>query len=59
MKESIQLGCVSLDSYPRKSILREQGKLGSNRTVKFTNDTWHEIKNLERKGSTARDYPKV
>ena len=50
LKESLQLGCASQDSYPRKSILREQGKLGSNRTVKFTNDTCHQIKNLERKG---------
>ena len=37
LKESIQLGCVSQDPYPRKSILREQGKLGSKRAVKFSN----------------------
>ena len=30
LKESTQLGCVSQDSYPRMSILREEGKLGSN-----------------------------
>ena len=29
-KESTHLGCASQDSYPRKSILREEGKLGSN-----------------------------
>ena len=27
-KESSQLGCVSRDSHPRKSILRKEGKLG-------------------------------
>ena len=37
LKESTQLGCVSQESYPRKSILHEQGKLGSNHTVKFSN----------------------
>ena len=29
------MGCVSQDSYPRESILREKGKLGSNRIVNF------------------------
>ena len=33
LKESIQLGCVSQDSYPRKSVQREQGKLGSKHAV--------------------------
>ena len=28
LKESARLGCVSQDSYPRNSILRERGKLG-------------------------------
>ena len=27
LKESIQLGCVSQDSYPRKSVPRETGRL--------------------------------
>ena len=36
LKESTQLGCVSQDSYPRKSILLEKGKLGSKRTVNFS-----------------------
>ena len=45
-----QLGCVSHDSYPRKSILRESGMLGSKHTVKFSKGTWHEIKIRERKG---------
>ena len=35
LKESIQLGCVSQDSHPRKSILREPGKLGTKHAVKF------------------------
>ena len=43
-KESIRLGCVSQDCPPRKSILRETGKLGSNHTVKFSKGTWHHIK---------------
>ena len=30
LKESIQLVCVSQDSHPRESILREEGQLGSN-----------------------------
>ena len=28
LKEFLQLGCASQDSYPRKSILREPGMLG-------------------------------
>ena len=50
LKESIKLGCVSQDSYPRKSILRESGKLGSKHTVKFSKGTWHQMKIRERKG---------
>ena len=51
LKESTQWCCVSQDSYPRKSILHEPGKLGSNHTVKFSKGTWHHIKNFgERKG---------
>ena len=42
--------CVSQDSYPRKSILREQGKLGSKHTVKFSKGTCHQTKIRERKG---------
>ena len=44
LKESTQLGCVSQDSHPRKYILREKGKLGSNRAVKFSQGTWHQKK---------------
>ena len=43
------MGGVSKDSYPRKSILREPGKLGSKHTVQFSKDTWHQIKIRERK----------
>ena len=46
----MQLGCVSQDSYPRKIILRESGKLGWKHTVKFSRGTWHQIKIRERKG---------
>ena len=49
LKESRQLGCVSQDSYPRKSILREPGKWRSKHAVKFSKDTWHQIKIRERK----------
>ena len=35
LKESIQLVCVSQDSHPRKSFLREPRRLGSKRAVKF------------------------
>ena len=42
LKESIELGCVSQDSYPRKSILREPRKLGSKDTCKFSKGTWHQ-----------------
>ena len=37
LKQSTHVGCVSRDSYPRKSILREEGKFGSQRAVKFSN----------------------
>ena len=51
LTESIQLGCVSQDYHPKKSTLREEGKLGSNHTVKFSKGTWHHVKkNRERKG---------
>ena len=42
--------CESQDSYPKKSILREPGMLGSKHTVKFSQGTWHQIKIRERKG---------
>ena len=41
--------CVSQDSCPRKSTLREEGKLGSNHTVKFSKGTCHKITIRERK----------
>ena len=42
LKESVQSCCVSKDSYPRKSTLRKEGKLGSKHTVKFSKGTWHQ-----------------
>ena len=39
LKESIQLGCASQESYPRKSILRGHGKLGPEHAVKFSKGT--------------------
>ena len=43
LKESIQLGVVS-------DVLRKEGKLGSNHTVKFSCGTWHPVKIRERHG---------
>ena len=62
LKESIQLGCACQDSYPGKSIPREQGRLESKHAVKFSKGTWHQIKNPEKKGnkgSIAVNYPNV
>ena len=57
LKESTQLGCVSEDSYPRKSIQRAEGKLGSKHAVKLSKGTWHQKKkNRERQGSIERNY---
>ena len=50
LKESAQLGCVSQDSYPRKSILREPRMLGAKHAIEFSKGSWHQIKNRERKG---------
>ena len=44
LKEATQLGCISQDSCPRKSILRELGRLGSKHAVEFSKGTWHQIK---------------
>ena len=49
-KESFQLGCVSQDSYPRKSIPREPGMLGTKHAVKFSKGTWYQIKIRKRNG---------
>ena len=59
LKESLQLGSVSQDSCPRKSILRGTGILGSKHAVKFSKGTWHQIKTSGKKGSIARDHPIV
>ena len=57
LKESIQLGCVSHDSYLRKPILRKERKLGSNHTVKFSKVTWRHIQIREIKGIIQRCEP--
>ena len=51
-KEFTQLGCVTQDSYPRKPILRELGRLGAKHAVNFSKGTWHQ------RGSIARYYQK-
>ena len=50
LKESIQLGCVSPNFNPRKSIPREPGKLAVKHSAKFSKGTWHQIRTRERKG---------
>ena len=42
------MGCVSQDSYPRKSIPCEPGKLESKHAVKFSIGALHQIKIRER-----------
>ena len=54
----LKLGCVSQDSFPGKSILREPGMLGSKHAVKFSKFTWHQIKKSGKKGSIARNFQK-
>ena len=56
LKESIQLGCVSRDSYQRKSTLVKEGQLEA---VKFSGGTWLHIKKSGKKGSIARRHSKV
>ena len=58
LKQCIQLGCVSHNSYPRKSVPREPGKLGTNRAIKFSKGTWHQIKIRERKGPSQDIFQK-
>ena len=58
LKEFIHLGCVSQDSSPRKSILREPGMLGSKHAVKFSKGAWHQIKLRDRKGPSRGIIPK-
>ena len=52
LKESTQLGCVPQDSYPSKSILCEEGHLGSKHAV--SKGTWHLLEIRERKGPSIR-----
>ena len=41
--------CIS-SFFPRKCVLREVGKLGSNHTVKLSKGTWHPVKIQKREG---------
>ena len=59
LKESIQLGGVSQDSYPRKYFPREPGEFRTKHAVKFSKSTWHQKKNSGKKWSIARYYPKM
>ena len=53
LKESIQLGCVSQELRPRKSILWKEGALRPNHAVHFSKGTWHQIK-LQRSFCTPK-----
>ena len=44
LKEACQLGCVSQDSPQKEAIPWEDGKLGSNHTVKFSKTTMRHAK---------------
>ena len=44
LKESIQLGCVSQEPRPRKSILWKEGALRSSHAVNLSKGTWHQNK---------------
>ena len=59
LKESTHLGCVSQDSLPRKSFLREEGKLGSNAPSISPRAPGHRIKFRERKCASRGIIPKV
>ena len=66
LKVSIQLICVSQDSHPRKSILREPGMLGSKNAAKFSKgvsqDTRPPKKSIQRKwkiGITPSNSPRA
>ena len=48
LKEYIQLGCVSQDSQPRRSVLRQL-----DHAVKFSKGTWHHVIIRERKGPSG------
>ena len=56
LNESAQLGCVFQDSYPTKSVIREDGKLGSKHAVKISKGTWYQ-KKTGKKESIAGNYP--
>ena len=59
LKESIQLGCVSQDSHPRKSILRKKRKIGIKSRRQILQGHLAPNKNSGKKGSIARNCSKV
>ena len=54
LKEKTVQGCVSLNSDPKKSILRKAGQtrlnVSAGQAVKFSGGTWYEVPIRERKG---------
>ena len=59
LKESFQVGCVSQDHPPKKSLQRKVRKLGSNRTLTFFEGHMAPHKKLGKKESIARCYAKL
>ena len=58
LKESIQMGCVSQDSFPRMSILKKE-KIGFKIRRHILQGHLAPSKKSGKKGSIARYYPKV
>ena len=59
LKESFQLGCVSQESYPRNSILREPGKLEIKTRRQLLQGHLAPNENSGKKRSIARNHLKV
>ena len=59
LMESFQLGCVSQESYPRNSILREPGKLEIKTRRQLLQGHLAPNENSGKKRSIARNHPKV
>ena len=57
LKETIQLGCASHHFHSRMSIVRKEGTLGSDHSVKFLQEHVAPYENSGEKGSIARYYP--
>ena len=59
LKESIQLNCVSQDLHPKKPTLRKEGEIGNRPYGKIIPEHVAPHQNSGKKGSIARNHPKV